>query len=79
MLDQDILAFIEVRYRSSTTFGGALESITPAKQDKIMLTAQCFLQQHRQWQNNACRFDVIAYNGSHSVQDFHWLQHAFML
>ena len=30
------LVFVEVRYRRSTDFGGALESITPAKQQRIM-------------------------------------------
>lgn len=80
MLDQSTLAFIEVRYRSSTRFGGALESITASKQEKIMLAAQSFLQQHQKWQNNTCRFDVVAINDTpgHS-RDFQWLKHAFML
>ncbi len=79
MLDQNTLVFIEVRYRSSAAFGGALESITAAKQEKIMLAAQYFLQENRQWQKNDCRFDVMAYNGNHTLRDFHWLKHAFML
>ena len=79
MLDQATVVFVEVRYRSTTSFGGALESITPAKQEKIMLAAQSFLQQHPEWQNSPCRFDVIAYNGKHTARDYHWLKHAFML
>lgn len=79
MLDQATLVFIEVRYRSSTGYGGALESITPAKQEKVMLAAQCFLEQHMQWQDHACRFDVMAYSGRQVNRQFHWLKHAFML
>lgn len=79
MLDQSTLVFVEVRYRSSIRFGGALESITPGKQEKIMLAAQSFLQQHQQWQNNACRFDVVAiHDHPNHPRDFQWLQHAFM-
>ncbi len=79
MLEWTTLVFVEVRYRSSAGFGGALESITPVKQEKIMLAAQSFLQQHQQWQNSPCRFDVMAYNGNHIQRDFQWLKHAFTL
>ncbi|TDQ38887.1 uncharacterized protein (TIGR00252 family) [Thiopseudomonas denitrificans] len=80
MLDRATLVFVEVRYRSSMHYGGALESITPAKQEKIMLAAQSFLHQHPQWQNNACRFDVVALHGNcPNTRGFQWLRHAFML
>jgi putative endonuclease len=57
MRDASTLVFIEVRLRSNKQFGSAAASITPQKQQKLMLTAQHYLQQNPE--KNACRFDVI--------------------
>jgi putative endonuclease len=57
MRDASSLVFIEVRLRSNKSFGSAAASITPQKQQKLMLTAQYYLQQNPE--KNACRFDVI--------------------
>ncbi len=56
------LVFIEVRQRRLSGFGDAALSVTTAKQNKIIKTAKYFLQQHPQYANYDCRFDVIAYN-----------------
>ncbi|WP_026470997.1 YraN family protein [Alkanindiges illinoisensis] len=56
----DQLVFVEVRQRKANSLVSALESITLAKQRKIIRAAQGFLQQHQQYYNNDCRFDVIA-------------------
>lgn len=57
---RECLCFIEVRYRQSNTHGGAAASVTPAKQQKVIRTAQHFLQEHKAWRQYICRFDVIA-------------------
>ena len=57
MRDASTLVFIEVRMRSNQQFGSAGASITPQKQQKLMLTAQHYLQHNTE--KNACRFDVI--------------------
>ena len=57
MTDASTLVFIEVRLRSNKQFGSAGASITPQKQQKLMLTAEHYLQQNAT--KNACRFDVI--------------------
>ena len=57
MRDANTLVFIEVRLRSNKQFGSAAASITPQKQQKLMLTAQHYLQQHPE--KNPCRFDVL--------------------
>ena len=44
MLENNILVFIEVRYRKNNNFGGALESVTYAKQKKLRNTAELYLQ-----------------------------------
>ena len=54
------LVFVEVRQRKVNSLVSALESITLAKQRKIIKAAQGFLQQHQQYHNHDCRFDVIA-------------------
>lgn len=62
MRDGSGLVFVEVRQRSSASFGGALASITPAKQRRMVLAAQVFLQQQRTVP--ACRFDAVAIEGT---------------
>ncbi len=58
MRDQSSLVFVEVRKRASTQFGGAVASVTPAKQKRMVHAAQVYLQ--RQKAIPACRFDLIA-------------------
>ena len=54
--DGDTLVFVEVRLRRNTGFGGAGASITPAKQQRLILAAQHYLQTHGE---QACRFDCV--------------------
>ena len=56
------LVFIEVRQRQYSGFGGAALSVTASKQRKVIKTAQYFLQQHPEYEDYDCRFDVIAYD-----------------
>jgi putative endonuclease len=61
MRDGASVVFVEVRLRSSTTFGGALASITPAKQRRMVVAAQTWLL--RQKTVPPCRFDALAIDG----------------
>lgn len=70
--DRDTLVFVEVRSRASARFGGALASITPAKQRKLWHAAQVYLVQFSA--PPACRFDVIAIEAG----TIHWLPDAMM-
>ncbi len=72
MQQNDVLVIIEVRYRQSERFGGALESITRQKQSRIIAATQYYLMQHNI--NPVVRFDVVAINAS---QDINWIQNAF--
>ena len=68
------LVFVEVRYRASRSHGGAAASITRSKQRKLWLTAQTFLlQQGWNESNQACRFDVVAFDGDDACQ---WYKNA---
>jgi len=65
------VVFVEVRSRSSTSFGGAGGSISAAKRQRVVLAAQHWLLQHGAGQ--ACRFDAVLLDG---VQ-LEWLPAAF--
>lgn len=69
-LDGEVCVFVEVRMRRSERFGGAAMSITPAKQHKILLTAQYYLHLHQMHQN-ACRIDAILIDGNDHIT---WLK-----
>jgi putative endonuclease len=58
MRDRQHLVFVEVRKRSSAQFGGALASVTPRKQKRLIHAAQVYLQSLKP--QPACRFDVVA-------------------
>jgi putative endonuclease len=55
----ETLAFVEVRTRRGNRFGSAEESITPAKQAKLVELAQTYLQEHS-LSDQAWRIDVVA-------------------
>jgi putative endonuclease len=72
MRDGETLVFVEVRYRKSNRFGGAVLSITPAKQRKIALTALQYLQKHKKTES-PCRFDAVAITDTNTE----WIKAAF--
>ncbi|NES99683.1 MAG: YraN family protein [Sphaerospermopsis sp. SIO1G2] len=58
-LENSILAFVEVKTRSSKNWdAGGRNSITTKKQIKLYQTAQIFLAQYPEKANYCCRFDV---------------------
>ncbi|MBY0573322.1 MAG: YraN family protein [Undibacterium sp.] len=57
MRDQNYLVFVEVRKRQNGDYGGALASITWAKQKRLVFAAQVYLKQCKPIP--PCRFDVV--------------------
>ncbi|GAA0364879.1 YraN family protein [Bacillus horti] len=53
------ILFIEVRTRTSTTYGTAEESVTPRKQQKIRKVSSFFLQKNPQYLQVNLQFDVV--------------------
>ena len=76
-MDNEQLVFIEVRFRKNASHGGALASVTPSKQQKIVKAAQLYLQQTFQHRPPSCRFDVIGISGSETQPDITWIKNAF--
>ncbi|MFO1318155.1 MAG: YraN family protein [Burkholderiales bacterium] len=72
MVDRGTLVFVEVRKRSDSRFGSAAESITAAKRNKLVITAQHYLA--RSGAERACRFDAVLIDGQGRVE---WLRDAF--
>lgn len=77
MKDGETLVFVEVRLRGNPQFGNAASSITPQKQQKMIRTAQHYLQQNdSKLSGLACRFDVILMQQA-NLQSIEWLRNAF--
>ncbi len=76
MQDGNFLVFIEVRYRKNNHYGSAAESVTRQKQQRLLTTAEYFLQNEKQNADNACRFDVITLSGQQNPQ-IEWIKNAF--
>lgn len=57
--DNTTIVFVEVRYRSSEQFGGALFSVNYAKQRRLVRTANSWLQRHAS-EHTRARIDVMA-------------------
>ena len=73
MFDADTLVFVEVRYRNATAHTDALASIGHTKRTKLVRAAHLFLAAHPALATKSCRFDVVAFNGTHC----NWQRSAF--
>ena len=76
MRDDTHIAFVEVRFRSNIRFGGAIGSVTRAKQEILIKCARVFLARNPVWATHPCRFDVIAYDAKGGGEP-QWFQAAF--
>jgi putative endonuclease len=77
--NDEILVFIEVRFRTSDNFTTSVESIDANKQKKIIKTAQIFLQKNPKYADNICRFDAVGVENSLKSPVINWIQNAFIL
>lgn len=71
---ENILLFIEVKYRKNEYFALAAESITPQKQEKMRLTIETYLQKHPT--NKALRIDLVTVVGN-SPYKIEWIKNIF--
>lgn len=79
MSEGQTLVFIEVRYRSHQSFGGAAASVDRHKQQRLLLAAQHYLQQQRS-ADRPCRFDVVAIDpGKDGTPSLQWIKNAIEL
>jgi putative endonuclease len=67
------LVFAEVRYRSDARFGGAAESVTAAKQARLIAAARFYLLRRPE---TDCRFDVLLLDSLEGAR-ISWIRNAF--
>jgi len=77
MSDGEILVFVEVRYRRNAGYGSGADSVTPVKQQRIVRTAERYLQQFKVHPSKVCRFDVISISGAGKNSETEWITDAF--
>ena len=72
MQDEQTIVFVEVRQRSSSAFGSAVESVDWQKQQKWLNAANLWLAKRNLSLEDAdCRFDLIAFGKTAS--DIQWI------
>ena len=67
------LVFVEVKFRSGTDMGMAVEAVGIHKQRQICKVADYYRMIHHLGDNTAVRYDVLAIQG----EDIQWIQNAF--
>jgi putative endonuclease len=72
MTDLQMLVVVEVRFRKTDRYGSALESVTPAKQSRIIAATHVYLATLKA--DCPVRFDVIALSGNGNLD---WIKNAF--
>jgi putative endonuclease len=76
--DGRFLVVVEVRQRTRRDFGGALASVTPRKQRKIIRATRFLLRAFPRWRAYPVRFDVVALDGLPSETcSLEWVRDAF--
>jgi putative endonuclease len=76
MQDDEYLVFVEVRFRSSQRYGGALASIGQRKKARLRTAATHYLQRFHPYGDRPCRFDVVIPDPIHLSQCT-WIPNAF--
>jgi len=81
MQDKEYCVFVEVRLRKNVAFGSPAETITHAKQRKLIAAAQHYLLANGLSEKVRCRFDVVSITGDlkYSERDaqIEWHKNAF--
>lgn len=79
-LGESELAIVEVRTRSSTTYGGAAESVDASKRQRLIRAATRLLQQRKDLARLRVRFDVIVVaDPCGDAPHIQWIKHAFWI
>ncbi|CAC9527619.1 UPF0102 protein YraN [uncultured Gammaproteobacteria bacterium] len=75
--DEQVLVFVEVRYRQNARFGSAIDTVTTNKQEKLIRAAKLYLQAHNEYGEFICRFDVIGLESNLKYPKITWIKDAF--
>ena len=76
--DGAALVIVEVKARSTTDFGTAVETITHGKRRRIVQATRHLLMHRPEWQQLPIRFDVVAFDGIDTREPkVSWIRSAF--
>lgn len=65
---EEVLVFLEIKFRSSRQYGSPSEAVDVRKRRRISKVALSFYSNHGYAQQLACRFDVIAIYGNGTIE-----------
>lgn len=77
LVDQGVLAVVEVRLRRSPKFGGASVSIDHEKRRRIIQATRHLLLTRRELRHLRVRFDVVAFDVTAGSARHEWIRGAF--
>ena len=77
MLHDDVLVFVEVRYRGPGAWTTPLASVDAAKQRRLTRTAQLYLRDHPQHRFRSARFDIVCAERRYFGIACEWIPNAF--
>lgn len=76
--DGKSLVVVEVKARSQSKKGSAIETIGPEKRRRIVNATRHYLMKHPAWFSRPIRFDVIAIDGIETqTPELNWIRNAF--
>jgi putative endonuclease len=76
-LEQELLVFVEVRYRKNEHYLAVVETIDQHKCRKLVITSEYYLSRHKMYRSYQCRYDVIAITGELNKPVIEWIKNAF--
>ena len=76
LLDGECICFVEVKYRSGSAFGGARYSITRAKQQRLLLAIEHYLERHPRHRQRPQRIDALLLQQRGNDIDCDWIRNA---
>ena len=74
---EEVLVFVEVRYRKSSAYGTPVDSFTKTKQKRIIAAATHYMATTNTL-NCTARIDVIAVTRPHYLPNVQWIKNAFV-
>ena len=75
--DSKVLIFVEVKTRTSKSFGEPEESVTDSKQEQLIKSAEGFLMEHPEYDEYEKRFDVVAIYVRGNKEEINHIVNAF--
>ena len=73
----DCVVFVEVRSRRRGSLTSPIESVDARKQQRLLASAEVFLNHLRADAEPPCRFDVIGIIGDDQHHEIEWVEDAF--